>query len=407
MQTTTPALPKSAGLVSAPAPQNQQFSTNMSFPQANNTGSIARPTLQPLASTTPQIGGVGSGGTLNPNYTMSTPQAPVRGLFSDVVSSLASHGVDRNKQIADEAKAIGDKYAAKFEGLLPSTRSVAGHLTTGTLPIGEGNAQAISRAAQASAGIISDQQASEMAAINSALAAQGQAQSALGTAGGLTQPQVTGYGQTVFDPSTGQFAGGGGGGLPDNVMQQYAQMAATGQYNAIPTFITSNPILNAQLNDAARRINSSYTPVGSQGAGAVLAQIPALESANSAAEGIRHTITSYLSANPGLNPSNLAAGNLLQQWIQGKQLTDPKYQTLFNYLNEYTNTLAPILGVGGEPTNLKTQIAQGFINAAGSGQSIAEVLNNMSQLATDKIANMRSGAIGGNNVNNFGFAEAW
>ena len=85
----------------------------------------------------------------------------------------------------------------------------------------------------------------------------------------------------------------------------------------------------------------------------------------------------------------------MQQWIQGKQLTDPKYQTLFNYLNEYTSTLAPILGVGGDPTNLKTQIAQSFINAAASGQSIKTVLENMQGLSKGKIQDIRSGATGG------------
>jgi hypothetical protein len=190
-------------------------------------------------------------------------------------------------------------------------------------------------------------------------------------------------------------------------------MAATGQYSAIPSFITSNPVLNAQLNVAAKAIDPNFTPVAAAAASGILSNIPALQSANTAAEGIKNTITNYLGANPSLNPSELAAGNLLQQWIQGKQLTDPKYQTLFNYLNEYTNTLAPILGVGGDPTNFKTQIAQGFINAAASGQSITQVLNAMSQLATNKIHDMQSGALGGgttvsqNGGGTGGFAETW
>jgi hypothetical protein len=96
-------------------------------------------------------------------------------------------------------------------------------------------------------------------------------------------------------------------------------------------------------------------------------------------------------------------------------LTDPKYQTLFNYLNEYTNTLAPILGVGGDATNLKTEIAQSFVNGVASGQSIAEVLNNIQTLSHGKIQDMRSGATGGGVVSSpqsygtggGGYAEAW
>lgn len=241
--------------------------------------------------------------------------------------------------------------------------------------------------------------------------AQGLLQSGLTSAATLGQPNQASYGQTVFNPITGQYEQGGG--LPADVMQQYAQMAATGQYSSIPSFITSNPVLNAQLNVAAKAANPGYTPVGAQGASSVLQGIPAMQSAETAAEGIKNTIQTYIAANPNLNPSDLAAGNMLKQWIEGKQLTDPKYQTLFNYLNEYTNTLAPILGVGGDPTNLKTQIAMGFINAAASGQSISTVLSTMSELAKNKIRDMQSGAIGGNTSvpsagnNTSGFAETW
>jgi hypothetical protein len=248
--------------------------------------------------------------------------------------------------------------------------------------------------------------------LDQALTERGQTLGTLESAAGLAAPSQAAFGQTTFNPLTGGYAGGGG--LPPEVMQQYAQMAASGQYAAIPSFITSNPVLNAQLNVAAKAYNPNFTPVGAQGASGVLGTIPALQSAETAAEGIKNTITSYLAANPQLNPSDLAAGNILQQWIQGKQLTDPKYQTLFNYLNEYTSTLAPILGVGGDATNLKTQIAQSFINAAASGQSISQVLESLSQLAKNKVIDLQRGAVGQGTVvpptqsqNTGGFAEAW
>ncbi len=117
--------------------------------------------------------------------------------------------------------------------------------------------------------------------------------------------------------------------------------------------------------------------------------------ANVAAKGIKNTITSYLQKNPTLNPSDLAFSNSISQWATGQQLGDPKYQTLANYLNEYISTLAPILGVGGDTTNLKTEIAQSMINAKASGQSITEVLNNLEQLAEDKVKNIQSAGTGG------------
>jgi len=68
---------------------------------------------------------------------------------------------------------------------------------------------------------------------------------------------------------------------------------------------------------------------------------------------------------------------------------------LSNYLSEYVNTLAPILGVGGDTTNLKTQIAQGFINAHQSGQSISSVLNGIETLAQQKLQAQQGGSQGG------------
>ena len=77
---------------------------------------------------------------------------------------------------------------------------------------------------------------------------------------------------------------------------------------------------------------------------------------------------------------------------------DPKYQTLANYINEYANTLAPILGAGGSVTDFKTGLAQSLINGAASGQSIIEVMQNISKAADDKLANMKSAGQGGGQV---------
>lgn len=355
-------------------------------------------------------------------------RSPVAEQYAQQTAQYGAGNIDIGNQAAQIAQQYGNRITNIGQA---GTKAAGGYETTGTSPVAEGNAGVIARntaalqSAQAAGGQMALQGTAQRLtgqgqAATAANAAAGQANTGLGyqqaglinagnlgvsqqnaTTGALNnaatqiKPEVTGYGQTSFDPATGQFGGAGDGGLPAGVMQQYAQMAATGQYSSIPSFITSNPVLSAQLNVAAKGLNPKYTPIGSQGAGQVLGNIPALTSANTAAEGIKNTIQSYLQANPQLNSSELAAGNVLQQWIQGKQLTDPKYQTLFNYLDEYTNTLAPILGVGGNPTNLKTEIAQGFINAAASGQSISEVLNSMSMLATNKIQDIQSGALGG------------
>lgn len=399
--------------------QNSFFNANPSVPR--NPG-LQKPNVQNTAlAGNPAI----VGGAVIPQVPAGTPapqpvtptqtSAPsTQGLFPNVLSSLAYGSADKNAALGKNAQDIAAHYGQQIADVVgQGSRFEAGQLTTGTSPVAEGNAAVTAQTTSAQQTALAQGEAAALMGNQQAITAQGQTQSALSSAGGLAQPQVTSFGQTSFNPITSQFDGGGS--LPPEVMQQYAQMAVNGNYTAIPSFITGNPVLNAQLNTAAKALNPNFSPVQATGASGVLGGIPQLTSANNAAEGIKNTITSYLQANPTLNPSDLAAGNILQQWIQGKQLTDPKYQTLFNYLNEYTSTLAPILGVGGSPTDMKTQIAQGFINAAASGQSIAQVLSAMSQLATHKIQDLQSGAVGGSTPSTTtgvapstgGFAETW
>lgn len=370
-------------------------------------GAPAAPVASPTTPTTPVKGVLSYPSIVGSLATASNPSAVQTGLIKDISKA----GKD-NAEIANNARQISEMYGNQIAeiGRL-GAGAIAGHRSTGTSVVGEGNAAIASQSASARMSALAaaqeaalqgtGQQLTAQQQLANALSAgltgatniQGQTITGLTSAAGFAQPQTAAFGQTVFNPLTGQYEGGGG--LPADVMEQYAQMAANGQYAAIPSFITSNPVLSAQLNVAAKSINPSFTPLTSTGAGAVLQGVPQLQSANTAAEGIRNTIDQYLAANPQLNTSDLAAGNVLKQWLEGKQLTDPKYQVLFNYLNEYTNTLAPILGVGGDPTNLKTQIAQSFINAAASGQSISQVLGAMSSLASNKIADIQAGALGG------------
>lgn len=319
--------------------------------------------------------------------------------YSGLVGTLADRAQNPTEQVTDAYGRVttGAENLRKFRESVADTRQ--GIFTSPTSArVMQGRDQAVQLANAQKESALASELGAYSDLYSSSMTGQGQQLSALGTAAGLAQPSPSAYGQTVFNPLEGNFAGGGG--LPPEAMQQYAQMAADGQISAVPSFITSNPVLNAQLNDQAKAINPNYNPITSGAQGQVIASIPELEATNTQAEGIKNRIVSYLNDNPGLNPSTLAVGNLLKQWVEGKQLADPKYQTLFNYLNEYTNTLAPILGVGGSPTNLKTEIAASFVNAKASGQSIAQVLESMSQLAKGKIEDRKSGATGGGVVSN-------
>jgi hypothetical protein len=141
---------------------------------------------------------------------------------------------------------------------------------------------------------------------------------------------------------------------------------------------------------------SANTPFGggeAQGNVALGQQYAANVSAFNQGTAVKNTINQYLNSNPTLNPSSFTDVNAVLQLLNGK-VSNPQYQTLSNYLQEYVNTLAPILGVGGDTTNLKTEIANGFVNAHQSGQSISQVLDGIESLAQAKLNAQQGGSNG-------------
>lgn len=390
-------------------------STTTSAP-ASSVIAPAQPAQTAAATTTPQpitgntttpsgaVVNASTGGLVTPAPGQNT-QNSGGGIASSILNALLGASKN-NSAIGQQAADISAKYGAKIAEVgQQGANAVAGDLSTGTTPVGGGNAAIASQSASQRMSSLAAGQNAALTGINQQLTGQNQLQSGLSTALGAATEQVQApYGTPLFNPATGTFTNSSGGNMDFNTaMASYAQGLAnnTIPFAQIPTQITSNPVLLAQLLQMAGQgggqggfnLNQNLGTTGAQQQ--IAAQIPQWQAANTAAKGIENQITSYLSANPGLNPSDLAAANSIQQWLQGKQLTDPKYQTLFNYLNEYTSTLAPILGVGGDTTNLKTEIANSFINARASGASIQEVLNNISQLADKKIQDFQSGGYGG------------
>ncbi len=425
-----------AGLLTGAPSKPVTSSTNTAAPASSV---IAPAQTAPLASTTttsPQLPQPITGNTTTPsgavvNATtggLVTPPAGANTQNNGVASGLLNNlttAANNNTAIGQKAADISSQYGAKIAEVgQQGANNVAGDLSTGTTPVGGGNAAIATQSASARMSALAAGQTAALQGTGQQLTGNSQLQSGLSTALGAATEQVQApYGTPLFNPATGTFTNSAGGAMDfTTAMQTYAQGLANNSipYSSIPSQITGNPVLNAQLLQLAGQqggggtgsfnLNSTLGTQASQQQ--IAAQIPQWQAANTAAKGIENTITSYLSSNPGLNPSDLAAANSIQQWLQGKQLTDPKYQTLFNYLNEYTNTLAPILGVGGDTTNLKTEIAQSFVNGRASGASIKEVLGNISALADRKIQDYQSGGTGGgvvssNGGSTGGYAEVW
>lgn len=371
----------------------------------------------------------------------SKPTNTQTGLIGDLRGTARG-----NFGIGEEARRISDQYApeiARVGGL--GAAAQAGYNSSGTNVVGAGNAAIASQSASQRMAALAQGQEAALKGTAQQLTAQEQAAGAFGTALGgantqqaqqlsglgqaanLAQPQVAAYGQTVFNPLTGEYEGNGG--LPPEVMQQYAQMAANGQYAAIPSSITSNPVLSAQLNVLAQQMNPGYNPIASTAYGNVAstniqnlgtaqtagqaAGIQALAGAGgigqaqgmqaiAAAPGITQAgqygqIAAYKSSMQqgqqlaaqlddllrtfNLNPSNVNVVNAGIQKIAANT-SDPQYQMLSNYLADVASRYAQVLTPpGGSATDMTRSIASSMINATASGKSIRDVLQSLDQQA--------------------------
>lgn len=191
----------------------------------------------------------------------SQPTGTQTGLIKDLRNTAQG-----NFGIGQEAQRISQLYSpeiARIGGL--GAGAVAGHGSSGTNVVGSGNAAIASQsasqrmsalsAAQEAAlrgtaqqltaqeqaagafgsalGGANTQQAQQLSGLGTALGSantqQAQAISGLGTAAGLAQPQVAQYGQTVFDPLTGQFVGAGAVGDPVQSIPSLVQAILSGQ----------------------------------------------------------------------------------------------------------------------------------------------------------------------------------
>ncbi len=283
-----------------------------------------------------------------PQYTANN------GLYGELITGLANRYTQPSQDYQNAQKQAQDILAQQKE-LDTNYAKQTYNIETGSgdLSLAGGLQGQLNRLAAAKSGALASQYAGATNLLGAANTQQQMQQGALGAAAGLAQPQganALGF----YDPVTKQFTPYGGGSNQSGAF-------GAGQ-------VSGNVELGAQYSQ--------------------------MNAANTAAKGYENTINTYLRDNPQLNPSDLTAVNGVAQWLKG-QVGDPKYQTLANYINEYANTLAPILGAGGSVTDYKTGLAQSLVNGRATGQSISEVLANISKAADDKLANMRSAGTGG------------
>lgn len=359
----------SQGLVSLP--QATQQSTAVSSggaPSYTPTGTT--PAATPPAATTPAplVSLSGITGALTTAATTGSPAATG-------YNAQTAAAANTNPAIAANAAAIANNYGSQIANVgALGAGTQAGDLSTGTSPVGEGNANLASNAesnrisalgtaenaALAGTGqqlTAANQQASALNnATQNALTAQGQTQSGLTSAGQLATPSVGAAGQSFYNPETQTSSGnqyGTGPAAAANVQEIQSQTQQVDEYSAAKSEV--NNIVSGSLNPLLSQYN--------------------------------------------INPSNL---NQVNSWIQSLagQTSTPQYQQLSNIMTDLAARYAQILTpAGGSQTDTSRAIATGLLNPSAQGSTFSQVIAGLDAQASQVISGLQSNI---NTLNNGG-----
>ena len=274
--------------------------------------------------------------------------------------------------------------------------------------------------------VIANQYASSLPAytqaVNTAQTALGQGVTANQNVISATQPQLSQYGETYYKPPTSALGGTQGGGQQVSTtdpfyatMQTYANLLANNQGASIPSSITGNSVLNAQLLTMAKQINPNFNPNVAAGVGSAqsstaatqTAQVQAWQSSLQQGQNLQAQFTDLLNTF-GLNPSDINAANAGIQKI-ASNVSDPKYKMLSNYVADIANTYAQILTpAGSNVSDYKTQIANSMLDQTAKGSSLQEVMKGLDSQAQAKIAGVSTTNSFNQNTNgNSNSANPW
>lgn len=329
------------------------------------SAAIAKYSNQSAPQSTPQV----------TQPTQQTGYTPNAGLFGQLITGLANqsqsqpiNNISQQLESGDYQQRINDAIAAQNRavGINQALNQAINDQTKSAIPITfqQGRQAAIQRdyGVQADAAVRAAQNAQNIASTT---------QAGLTSAGGLRNTQQ---------------------GLIQQALQQAAGLAVPQNYS--PTSIPYNPV-TGQFGGLAGNAAGGLGNIGAfqqqqqQGA-----DTQTMLSAYNQTSGLIKNFKNQIQSDPTFNQSPLILGNQLSQWLKTGVISDPKYTNIINTLSEIANTIAPVLGSPGNPTDLKTTIANQLVPRLMQGQSLATVLDNLETNALTKINASKSTATG-------------
>lgn len=177
------------------ADPTQQAQYDKTLAMFSNKSTPTTPAVAPTAPITPPKATNTNKSTDTPNTNKNSNQG--------YITQLADQSQKRNLELANQAQKIATQAGQKMSDIgQQGARGAAGYLTTGTSPVGEGNAAVLNQSTAAQQQAVAQGANMQLAGIQQGLSAQGQTQSALGQAAGFTQP-TTQFG-VLTNPQTGQ-----------------------------------------------------------------------------------------------------------------------------------------------------------------------------------------------------------
>lgn len=241
----------------------------------------------------------------------------------------------------------------QIQSLRSQSAEAEGSYLTGGIPasIAQGRAAGVAGVESAEEGAINAGLAQLQGGSQAAQSQQQLAQQGFQQAGALTQPQLNAPGQQYYQPSqAGTGSSTSGSGITPDVMNSYAQMAANGELSQVPSSITSNPVLNNQLNTLAKSINPNYNPVLSAASATTQQQGQQLQTQTGAANAALDTLATSFNSLPGVETGGIPLTNGIAQWIGSELGSGALSQFKANLADARAQLVGALNAAGGTPT---------------------------------------------------------
>lgn len=319
----------------------QEYATTQST-TTNNTGSASGGLVTPPVTSQTQ-------GQTDPYTNTGAPS------YSGLVGSLASTAAQPS-QAFTQAQGTAQDALTQLEASRTNEANALALNSENPIPLEfqQGRGQVLQNQYLGQQDALSNEYNGAVGLENAATGQQGTQQSGLAGAAGLAAPQQVSPTNVPYSPTTGQY------GTP----------AASAYGSGTSNGLQSIGNISGQIG-----VGQNVTQLNSQLGGAQVV-----------GQNLQNLISQQ-----NINPSGLSVVNGALQF-GANQAGNPAYQEFQGQVNDFINSIAPILGgASGATTDYKTQLAGQVVNALASGQSINQVISYFLSQAQQKIQGLSTG----------------